>query len=253
MNCRKLLALPMLMLSMMAMTANAQTLKNFLDSKDSSFTWLGVDFTQAKLIGDAAAKTDVVVEHDLTSLNQAIVNEQKKYDVPGTLHKDKYNTSIGLVNKRNESLNKDGLKSDDSVDFERLKADDIVKVAKSYDFSGKHGIGVLLVMEAMSRTNKNAAMWLTIVDMDKKHVLLTERYVGKAQKFTIGFRNLWLSTIKDVLGNIEDDYDKLKTKYADAKDPEEPKPVVAAPAPAAKKDTKAATTAPAAKKPKKKG
>lgn len=251
MNCRKLIALPLLMLSMMAMTANAQTLKNFLDNKDSTFTWLGVDFTQAKLLGDAAAKTDAIVDHEFTALNQVIVNEQKKYDVPGALHRDKYNTSIGLVNKRNEAINKDALKSDESSDFERLKPEDITKVVKSYDFSGKHGIGVMLVMEAMSKTSKSAAMWLTIVDMDRKNVLLTERYVGKGQKWSFAWRNYWLATIKSALDDIDDDYSKLKTKYADAKDPEEPKPVVVAPA--AKKETKAAGTTPATKKPKKKG
>ncbi|SKD05977.1 hypothetical protein SAMN05660461_3257 [Chitinophaga ginsengisegetis] len=252
MNCRKLIALPLLMLSMMAMTANAQTLKNFLDNKDSSFTWLGVDFTQAKLLGDAAAKTDAIVDHEFTALNQVIVNEQKKYDVPGALHRDKYNTSIGLVNKRNEAINKDALKSDESSDFERLKPEDIVKVVKSYDFTGKHGIGVMLVMEGMSKTSKSASMWLAIFDMDKKNVLLTERYVGKGQKWSFAWRNYWLATIKSVLDDIDDDYSKLKTKYAEAKDPEEPKPVVAAPA--AKKETKAAgTTTPATKKPKKKG
>jgi hypothetical protein len=251
MNCRKLIALPLLMLSMMAMTANAQTLKNFLDNKDSSFTWLGVDFTQAKLLGDAAAKTDAIVDHEFTALNQVIVNEQKKYDVPGAFHRDKYNTSIGLVNKRNEAINKDALKSDESSDFERLKPEDITKVVKSYDFAGKHGIGVMLVMEGMSKTSKSASMWLTIVDMDRKNVLLTERYVGKGQKWSFAWRNYWLATIKSVLDDINDDYSKLKTKYAEAKDPEEPKPVVAAPA--AKKETKAASTTPATKKPKKKG
>lgn len=251
MNCRKLIALPLLMLSMMAMTANAQTLKNFLDNKDSSFTWLGVDFTQAKLIGDAAAKTDAIVDHEFTALNQVIVNEQKKYDVPGAFHRDKYNTSIGLVNKRNEAINGDALKSDESSDFERLKPEDITKVVKSYDFSGKHGIGVMLVMEGMSKTSKSASMWLAIVDMDRKNVLLTERYVGKGQKWSFAWRNYWLATIKSALEEINDDYSKLKTKYADAKDPEEPKPVVQAPA--AKKETKAAGTTPATKKPKKKG
>ncbi|MET3880679.1 MULTISPECIES: hypothetical protein [Chitinophaga] len=250
MNCRKLIALPLLMLSMMTMTANAQTLKNFLENKDSSFTWLGVDFTQARLLGDAAAKTDAIVDHEFTALNQVIVNEQKKYDVPGAFHRDKYNTSIGLVNKRNEAINGDALKSDESSDFERLKPEDITKVVKSYDFSGKHGIGVMLVMEGMSKTTKSASMWLTIVDMDRKNVLLTERYIGKGQKWSFAWRNYWLATIKSVLDDIDDDYNKLKTKYADAKDPEDPKPVVAAPA--AKKETKA-TTAPAAKKPKKKG
>lgn len=238
----------MLMLSMMTMTANAQTLKNFLDNKDSSFTWLGVDFTQAKLIGDAAAKTDAIVDHELTALNQVIVNEQKKYDVPGAFHRDSYKTSIGIVNKRNENINGDAMKSDDSEDFERLKAEDITKLVKSYDFAGKHGVGALIVMEGMSKTSKSASMWVTLVDMDRKNVLMTERYIGKGQKWSFAWRNYWLATIKSVLDDVDDDYSKLRTKYAEAKDPEEPKPVVTTP-PAANKETKA----PAAKKPKKKG
>lgn len=220
------------------MDAHAQKLKNFLDNKDSSFTWLGADFTQTKLIGDAAAKTDAIVEHDLTAINQAIVNEQKKYDIPGMFHREKYNTSITLVNKRNEAIKPDGFLSDESADFERLKPEDITKVVKSYDFSGKHGIGVLFVVEALSKTAKSAAMWLTIVDLDRKNVLMTERYVGKANKISFGWRNYWLAPFKDVMDDVSDDYNKMRTKYADTKDAEEEKPVVA---PAEKKDTKVAT------------
>lgn len=224
MNCRKFIALPLMVLSMFATEAHAQKLKNFLENKDSSFTWLGVDFTQAKLIGDAAAKTDAIVDHELTALNQVIVNEQKKYDVPGAFHRDKYNTSITLVNKHNDGINKDNIKSDESADFERLKPEDITKVVKSYDFSGKHGIGAMIVMEAMSKTTKSAAMWVTLIDLDRKSVLMTERYIGKGQRWSFAWRNYWLATIKDVLDDVNDDYSKLKSKYADTKDAEEEKP-----------------------------
>ncbi|PSL47601.1 hypothetical protein CLV51_102458 [Chitinophaga niastensis] len=250
MNYRKFLAIPVMVFSMWTSAAHAQKLKNFLDNKDSSFTWLGVDFTQARLIGDAAAKTDAIVDHEFTALNQVIVNEQKKYDVPGAFHREKYNTSIGLVNKRNEAINKDALKSDESADFERLKPEDITKVVKSYDFSGKHGIGVLLVMEGMSKTAKSASMYVTVIDMDRKNVLMTERYIGKGQKWSFAWRNYWLATIKSVLEDVSDDYKKLKEKYAGTTDPEEEKPVVA---PASKKDAKTGVAAKETKKPKKKG
>lgn len=251
MNCRKFIALPLMVLSMFAMDAHAQKLKNFLENKDSSFLWLGVDFTQAKLIGDAAAKTDAIVDHEFTALNQVIVNEQKKYDVPGAFHHEKYNTSIGLVNKRNEAINGETLKSDESADFERLKPEDITKVVKSYDFTGKHGIGVMIVMEGMSKTSKSASMWVTIIDLDRKNVLMTERYIGKGQKWSFAWRNYWLATIKSVLDDVDDDYGKLRTKYADTKDIEDPKPVVA---PAAeKKEAKTGVATKETKKPKKKG
>lgn len=249
MNCRKLIALPLMVLSMFAMDAHAQKLKNFLDNKDSSFLWLGVDFTQSKLIGDAAAKTDAIVDHEFTALNQVIVNEQKKYDVPGAFHREKYNTSITQVNKHNEGINKDALKSDESADFERLKPEDITKVVKSYDFSGKHGIGVMIIMEGMSKTSKSASMWVTVIDLDRKNVLMTERYIGKGQKWSFAWRNYWLATIKSVLDDVDDDYNKLKTKYADTKDAEDPKPVAA---PAEKKDAKTGVATKETKKPAKK-
>ncbi|MBO9727698.1 MAG: hypothetical protein J7623_03560 [Chitinophaga sp.] len=246
MNCRKFIVLPLMVLSMFATEAHAQKLKNFLENKDSSFTYLGADFTQARLIGDAAAKTDAIVSHDLTAINQAIVNEQKKYDIPGAFHRDKYNTSITVVNKRNEAINPETLKSDESADFERLKAEDITKLVKGYDLSGKHGIGFLIVVEALNKTAKSAAMWITLIDMDRKNVLMTERYVGKANKISFGWRNYWMATFKDVLDDVNDDYSKLKTKYADAKDAEEEKPVEV------KKEAKTGVAAKETKKPAKK-
>lgn len=245
MNCKKLFVLSVVVLSMWTMNAHAQKLKNFFENKDSSFTWLGVDFTQARLIGDAAAKTDAIVDKEFTAINQVIVNEEKKYDVPGAFHRTKYRTSIGIVNKRNEAINGDALLSDDSDDFERLKPEDITKLVKSYDFAGKTGIGVMMVMEGMSKTAKSASMYLTIVDMDRKNVLMTERFIGKGQKISFGWRNYWLATIKDALDNVGDDYNKLKEKSASASDPAEE--TVAAPAP--KKESKPG----AVKKAKKKG
>ncbi|NLR81994.1 hypothetical protein [Chitinophaga eiseniae] len=249
MNCRKFIALSVAFMGMLTYHANAQKLKNFLENKDSSFTWLGVDFTQARLIGDAGAKVDQIVEADFPAMNQVVVNEVKKYHIPDMFHREKYNTSITLVNKHNESVNKDAFKSDESADFERLKPEDITKVVKSYDFSNKHGIGVLFVMEGMSKSSKSASMWVTVVDMDRKNVLMTERYVGKGQKWSFAWRNYWLAMIKDVMDNVDDDYKKLKEKYASAVDPEEEKPV----APAPKKEAKTGVAAKETKKPKKKG
>jgi hypothetical protein len=88
-------------------------------------------------------------------------------------------------------------------------------------------------------------MYVTIIDMDRKNVLLTERYTGKAQGFT--WRNYWAYTIYKVLDDVEDDYKGWKEKYANAADPAEE--TAATPAPAPKKESKAG----AAKKAKKKG
>ncbi|MFY0253880.1 hypothetical protein ACDQ55_08010 [Chitinophaga sp. 30R24] len=250
MNFQKSVVVPVMLFCLLSVQVQAQTLKNFLDNKDSSFTWLGVDFTQARLIGDAAANVSDIVARQFTGINQLVVKAPKKYDISGAWRRDKFTTDLSLVNKRNETVNKDLLKSDNIADYQRLKPEDITNLVKSYDFGGRRGIGFLIVMEGMNKSDKRASMYVTLVDMGKKHVLLTERYTGKAQGFS--WRNYWAFTVSKVLDNVNDDFKKLKDKYADAKDPVEEKPATP-PAPAAKKDSKTGMALKETKKIKKKG
>ncbi|MCW3467539.1 hypothetical protein [Chitinophaga nivalis] len=239
MRLSKLVAIPLILCGLWSSTAKAQKLKNFLENKDSSFTWLGVDFTQARLIGDAGADAADIVARHFAGINQVVVNEPKKYDVSGAFHHSKVNYAITTVNKRNEGTNKDLLKSDNPEDFNHLKPEDIQKLVKGFDFSDKKGIGVLFVMEAMSKAEKAAAMYVTIVDMDTRRVLLTERMTGKAKGF--GFRNYWAFSVHDVMDDFSSDYNKIKQKYADAVDPvEETAPKKEGKTAVATKGTKAA-------------
>jgi hypothetical protein len=56
-------------------------------------------------------------------------------------------------------------------------------------------------MDGMSKTNKEAYVHATLIDLSTKKVLLTERFTGKAQGF--GFRNYWAYTIYKVLNSID--------------------------------------------------
>ncbi|RFS21120.1 hypothetical protein DVR12_17435 [Chitinophaga silvatica] len=249
MSYRSFIVLPLLV-CFLAINSQAQTLKNFLDNKDSSFTWLGIDFTQARLIGDAGANLDDIIPRHFAGINQVVVNEPKKYDIAGAFHHNNFNSDISLVNKRNESVNKETFKSDNTSDFTRLTNDDIIRQVKSYDFAGKKGIGIMMFVEAMNKTGKQLSAYVTFVDMGKKNVLLTERMTAKTG-MGWGFRNFWALPVSYVLNHFDSDYNKIKEKYANAQDPEEEKPV----APAAKKDTKTgvAVKEETKKQPKKKG
>ncbi|NLR66014.1 hypothetical protein HGH92_17035 [Chitinophaga varians] len=238
---RRVFTLTILICSCFISVTHAQKLKNFLENTDTPFTWLGVDFTQARLLGDAAA-TDI--NRHFTGINDVIRNEPKKYDVKGAFHRSSVDFDLSETNARNAEVNVDKMKSENPGDYNHLKPEDVTKLVKGYKFGDKKGIGVLFVMEAMSKTEKEAAMYVTVVDMGTHNVLMTERMTGKAQGF--GFRNYWAYTVHKVLEHI--DYKKLKEKYADATDPVEE-------APAPKKETKTvvAKEEKAKKAPKKKG
>jgi len=142
-----------------------------------------------------------------------VITEAKKYDVKGAFHHNNLDHDLGFVNKRNEKANAAVIKSTSSSDFHRLKEDSIAALVRGFDFGGKKGIGLLIVMEAMSKSEKASAAWITFVDMGAKKMLFTERVEGKGS-MAFGFRNYWAATVKNLLEAIEKKkYNEWKAKY----------------------------------------
>ena len=74
-------------------------------------------------------------------------------------------------------------------------------------------MGLLFVVEAMSKSEKAAAVWVTLIDIKSKKVLMTERIESKTS-MAFGFRNYWASSIKNLIETIEKKkYKEWKGKY----------------------------------------
>jgi hypothetical protein len=183
-------------------TLNAQTLKDFFSSGGTTSLYLGIDYSKAKVIDDNSATATDIRDKYYPGINDLILTESKKYDPKLAFHQSSMDHDLGLVMKKNEKINPDDIKSTTSGDYHRLKADDINSVVAGYDFGDRKGIGVLIVMEAMSKTDKGAAMWVTLIDMKAKKVLMTERLEGKTS-MGFGFRNYWAIPVHTVLEEIE--------------------------------------------------
>jgi hypothetical protein len=193
-------------------TAQAQTLKDFFNSSEEPLTYLGIDFTKARLINDAGGNPMDIKNRLYTSINNVVVNEPKKYDIAGAFHKSTVSSDLSAVNEKNEKVNAENIISSNSGDFSRFKEADIADIVKALGFKSKKGIGLLFVMEGMKKEEKNnaASVWAVLVDMQSKKVLFSERFESRASGF--GFRNFWASTIKVTLDAIE------KKKYKEWKD-----------------------------------
>ena len=193
--------------------SNAQTLKDFFSTGSGPSTYLGIDYTKAKVIDDNSATATDIRDRYYPSINDLILTESKKYDPKAAFHQSNMDHDLGLVLKKNEKINPDDIKSSSSGDYHRLKAEDIDAVVSGYDFGNQTGIGVLFVMEAMSKSDKGAAMWVTLIDMKAKKVLMTERLEGKTS-MGFGFRNYWAIPVHSVLEEIEKKkYKEWKAKY----------------------------------------
>ncbi len=189
----------------------AQTGKDFFSSEGTNALYLGIDFTRNKVIDDANANVTDIRDRQYNGINDLVVTEVKKFDLKSAFHRSNtVDHDLGLVNERNIKANADQIISTNTADFHRLKEEDIVNLVKGYDFKDKKGLGILLVSEAMSKSQKSIAMWVTFIDMNTKKVLLTDRVEGKLG-MGFGFRNYWATAIKSVFEQIE------KKKYKEWK------------------------------------
>ena len=193
-------------------TSFSQTLKEVFNDSESPLTYLGIDFTKARLLDIGNA--DDIRNRLYGSINDLIVFEPKKFDLKGAFNKSNISHDFNAVSKNNSKVNQNEIISTNSSDFDRFQESDIASIVTALDLSGKEGVGLLFVMEAMRKIDKkgDAAIWVTLVDMKTKKVLMTERIISKATG--IGFRNYWASTIKEVIEDInKKKYKEWRTKY----------------------------------------
>jgi len=196
-----------------AVSAFSQALKETFTKSDAPITYLGIDFSKSRLL-DIGNANDIR-DRLYASINQLIVTEPKKFDLAAAFRKNGLEHDFSAVTKVNSAVNLNDIISSNSSDFNRLKEADIAASVKALDLAGKKGIGLVFVMEAMRKVEKKGdiAVWVTLVDMEKKKVLMTERVEAKATA-GIGFRNYWASAIKIMIDQIEKDkYKEWQKKY----------------------------------------
>lgn len=191
----------------------AQTLKDFFSNTSTNLTYLGIDYTQNKLINDPGGNANDIKGRLYNSMNEVVVNEMgKNYNISGAFNRsNSVTTDIAAVTARNEKISTSEIMSSSPSDFNRLKEDDIAKCIKALDLKGKEGVGLVFVMEGMKKEEKKSygAVWVTLIDMKTKKVLMTERMEQEAAGF--GFRNFWVSIIKKSIVEVD------KKRYKDWK------------------------------------
>ncbi len=162
-------------------------------------TWLGVDFSDMRFLGLLDVEASQLDDY-AKSINSVIVQEPKKYDFTTTFDKQSVTPDLKYIEKLNAAMNTDKVVSSDAKDFDRYSKETISATVKSYNLK-ESGIGLVFIVEALSKTDEKSAIWVTFVDMKSGTVLLTERVIGKPAGF--GFRNYWAGSIYSCLKQIK--------------------------------------------------
>ena len=192
----------------------AQTSMNDIFDKNVSMTWLGLDFTGAKLLGDRekyGSSSDV--KFLIKSWNDLIEKEHDKYNVGAAFHKVKVDSKIDVTRVHNEELDVTEMLSNDPKEDLHLKQEDIASIVTSYDFEGLTGLGLMFNIESFNKFNQKGAIWVTLVDLGTKEIIHTERILGAPGGS--GLRNYWARSILEVMEEVKGKQYKIwQKKYA---------------------------------------
>ncbi len=189
-----------LLLSFTAVLSYGQS-KRDVFNPGTQITWLGVDFSQAKFIGDRerlGSHSDVL--RLMESINHLVINEPDKYNIAKAIGRDRIEKNIEVTLDHNASLDPAELLSNDSRDYSRLRESDIDAIITSYDFSGLSGIGMMFNVEAFSKLDESASVWVTFIDLGSGKVLITQNLKGKPKGF--GLRNFWGGSLYNIIEAI---------------------------------------------------
>lgn len=190
-----------------AITNSLTAQTSFSDiKKHHSWAWLGLDFSNTKLIGHAAfSDPEKIVNDYLPKINILVFNEAEKYDVMKAFRMSNFyeEDSEDLADdlyfdKINSNLSTDELFVDRDYSLEES---DILNIVDNYNFDKvKQDIALIFIIESLDKTGECATMWVTVINTRTKDLLLSERMTGKPGGF--GFRNYWAKSVFNVIKQI---------------------------------------------------
>lgn len=176
-------------------TLNAQT----------KITWLGIDFSHVKLIGDfnqfaeAGHKNVAQIQTKyFPSWNMLFINEPEKFDIKKALRKEEVFNDLDMLLQKNQATPSDSFISYNSPQYTQQ---DIIRFVNEYALEGKEGTGVLLLAESLNKGEEAGVFHFVAIDMKTKTILVQQSFKGKPGGF--GIRNYWASAIESVLHQIK--------------------------------------------------
>jgi hypothetical protein len=188
-------------------TSIAQDAKD-LFSPEVPVTWLGIDYSHCKLIGNFAEFADAgrkstwqIRDVYFPKWNAIIMSEPEKYDVRGMLRRGDMTFDIEMVSNLNAQTQLADMEVFVPVVYTE---EDIQSFVNQYEFKDKKGIGIVFICESLNKILPEAWYHFVAVDMGSGKILLHERMKG--QPSGIGLRNYWANSIHYVIRNIQEYY-----------------------------------------------
>ncbi len=195
----------------------AQTAKDMVTASDVEVTWLGVDFSHVKLIGEfnqwasGGEKSSYQIQDIyFPAWNDLVLNEPKKFDLEGMLRKNDLGYDTDMIRKKNEEAPLEEMEADSEPDYSK---EEIASFIKEYDGDGE-GIGVVFIAEALNKRRALATYHFVAFNRSNGEILIHEEL--KTEPSGFGLRNYWGGSIYRAIKEIRKEYyKKWRSEYTE--------------------------------------
>lgn len=178
------------LVSLVFITLIVMNLLNAQESYQNEVTWMGLDFTDAKLFTSAGFSNPEAIKNNfLKSWNDIILNESNKFDIVRYFNIDTLTYDLSVIKERNLLIPVEKLVVD--VSPKEFNEQNVKSIILQYPKA--EGVGLVFIVESFDKPNTTGTFWATFFDRSTLEVISTKRIKGQASG--MGIRNYWANSI----------------------------------------------------------
>ena len=193
------------LLLMSITSVNAQEkVKDLFQASETQITWLGIDFSKVKLIGQFSQFADIGTKSAANmkleffpEWNSMIIREPSKYDVKGMIKKERIEYNTKWVTENNKKTPTEDL---EAVNLPEYSKEFIQEHIKEQRYGISNGLGILFFVEYLNKTTEIAKIHFIAVDMDSRDIILHDTMESKPGG--IGIKNYWAKSFSNTISLI---------------------------------------------------
>ncbi len=171
---------------------------------NDSLVWFGLDFSEAKLIGDFARWPAEKLRDDfLPSINSILFYEYKKYSIRKTFFVKWVYYDILPTEHHNAEITPGHLRdcrSDYKFENPEKQLSDVIASLRTGD--AKSGIGLILIVESFNKYLEEGSIYVTFFNIATKKLIFSERLTGTAGG--LGLPAHWARVVRHIFDLIYD-------------------------------------------------
>lgn len=192
---------------------SSQKIDDIFSRSGAPIVWLGLDFTQVRLVGGLGTVDKDELIPLFESINRVIVSERTKYNFASALRRDEIPYDLEVVTRLNEAMDPSKAIAYTSSDERgRLSEETISVLVKQYKLEKQEGIGLVFFVETLDKVKEKGIMWVTFFNLADRNILFTEKMAGTAGG--ISFRNHWARCAYEIINQIrENRYAEWRFRY----------------------------------------